>query len=313
MRALDALDKFKAFTKEQGEKSSYSKGKAGTNNAPKFNGTELAQYLVQSIPVVINGTTVGLTMDKMGHVDWVALANSVNDKIPFTNGQQIDIMNQVYSAIYNDPNIQNVTSVVSLLREYLPQIANAKSPYEGYTPVFENLLEDEEEKRKRENEGGAIQIPLKPQTPSALDFTKPYDWAGNMPKPLEFKSDLERSVEKSGGIVTGTASYNKRYPDRFPHSNINHKNTNRTTNGHRNTPHVDDQTEYKNRYDRSAARPTQVIINIDKLANFDRTAIAGNSDERIIAEAIETKIAEAVAMLSSQALNSASGLIAQGV
>lgn len=113
--------------------------------------------------------------------------------------------------------------------------------------------------------------------------------------------------------MTGTASYNKRYQDRFPHSNINHKNTNRTTNGHRNTPHVDDQTEYKNRYDRSAARPTQVIINIDKLANFDRTAIAGNSDERIIAEAIETKIAEAVAMLSSQALNSASGLIAQGV
>lgn len=56
-----------------------------------------------------------------------------------------------------------------------------------------------------------------------------------------------------------------------------------------------------------------MIINIDKLANFDRTAIAGNSDERIIAEAIETKIAEAVAMLSSQALNSASGLIAQGV
>ena len=73
------------------------------------------------------------------------------------------------------------------------------------------------------------------------------------------------------------------------------------------------QKEYANTYDRSAARPTQVIINIDNLARFDRTAIAGNSDERAIAEAIETKIAEAVAMISAQALNSASGLISQGV
>lgn len=73
------------------------------------------------------------------------------------------------------------------------------------------------------------------------------------------------------------------------------------------------QKEYANTYDRSAARPTQVIINIDNLARFDRTAIAGNSDERAIAEAIETKIAEAVAMISSQALNSASSLISQGL
>lgn len=73
------------------------------------------------------------------------------------------------------------------------------------------------------------------------------------------------------------------------------------------------QKEYANTYDRSAARPTQVIINIDNLARFDRTAIAGNSDERAITEAIETKIAEAVAMLSAQALNSASSLIAQNV
>lgn len=73
------------------------------------------------------------------------------------------------------------------------------------------------------------------------------------------------------------------------------------------------QKEYANTYDRSAARPTQVIINIDNLARFDRTAIAGNSDERAIAEAIETKIAEAVAMISSQALDSASSLISQGL
>ena len=73
-----------------------------------------------------------------------------------------------------------------------------------------------------------------------------------------------------------------------------------------------DQKDYKNTYDRSAAHPTQVIINIDNLARFDRTAIAGNSDERAIAEAIENKIAEAVAMISAQALNTAGSLISQG-
>lgn len=73
------------------------------------------------------------------------------------------------------------------------------------------------------------------------------------------------------------------------------------------------QKDYANTYDRSAARPTQVIINIDSLARFDRTAIAKNADEQSIVEAIENKIAEAVTMLSAQALNSASSLIAQNV
>lgn len=53
-----------------------------------------------------------------------------------------------------------------------------------------------------------------------------------------------------------------------------------------------------------------MIINIDKFANLDRTAIVGNADERAIAEAIETKIAEAVMMMASQILSSAGNLMA---
>ncbi len=73
------------------------------------------------------------------------------------------------------------------------------------------------------------------------------------------------------------------------------------------------QKDYENKYNRNMARPTQVIINIDKLANFDRTAIAKDSDERTIANAIETKIAEAVSMVSSQILTTASSTISQGL
>lgn len=73
------------------------------------------------------------------------------------------------------------------------------------------------------------------------------------------------------------------------------------------------QKDYESKYNRNASRPTQVIINIDKLANFDRTAIAKDSDERAIASAIEVKIAEAVSMLTSQILTTASSTISQGL
>ena len=112
------------------------------------------------------------------------------------------------------------------------------------------------------------------------------------------------------------------------HDKIN-LNTNNITNNNKNNPGgsatgsyggnpKDDkkkhnQKDYANTYDRSAARPTQVIINIDSLAKFDRTAIAKNADEQSIVDAIENKIAEAVALLSTQALNSASSLIAQNI
>lgn len=93
-------------------------------------------------------------------------------------------------------------------------------------------------------------------------------------------------------------------------NDLNTSGTNGTNTGADSTKN---QKDYKNTYDRSIARPTQVVINIDKLANFDRTAIAKNTDDRAIIEMMENKIAEAVAMLSTQALNSASSLIAQNV
>ena len=73
------------------------------------------------------------------------------------------------------------------------------------------------------------------------------------------------------------------------------------------------QKDYASSYDRSAARPTQVVIQIENLANFDRTAISKDSNERAITEAIENKIADAVSMLSAQILSTASNTISQGL
>lgn len=73
------------------------------------------------------------------------------------------------------------------------------------------------------------------------------------------------------------------------------------------------QKDYASTYGRNAPRPTQVIINIENLARFDRTAIAKGAEENEIRAAIEAKIAEAVMMLSSTTLNEASSVIAQGL
>lgn len=62
---------------------------------------------------------------------------------------------------------------------------------------------------------------------------------------------------------------------------------------------VSNQDEFKNKYARQGARPTQIIINIDKLANFDKTQFL-TGDQRMIAETMQNDIAQAVAMAFAQ-------------
>lgn len=57
---------------------------------------------------------------------------------------------------------------------------------------------------------------------------------------------------------------------------------------------------YQNHYSRQSARPTQIVVNIDSLARFDKTVVANSAEDRDIAEAMERKIGQAVAMLTSQ-------------
>lgn len=70
------------------------------------------------------------------------------------------------------------------------------------------------------------------------------------------------------------------------------------------------QDVYASHYDKSAARPTVVNINIGEMAHFDRTAIASSSQERDLMVAMEEKITEAVYRLSMAAFNNVSGYMA---
>lgn len=66
-----------------------------------------------------------------------------------------------------------------------------------------------------------------------------------------------------------------------------------------------DQQAYASHYDRTAARPTQVVFNINNLANFDRTTVASSAEERDLIATMEDRIAGAVYQMFAEASNQA--------
>ncbi len=70
-------------------------------------------------------------------------------------------------------------------------------------------------------------------------------------------------------------------------------------------PPVNDQKAYASAYDHSAAKPTQVVFNINNLASFDRTTVASSAQERDLMAAMEDRIASAVYQIFAEASNQA--------
>ena len=280
-----------------------------TNERKGYDVSQLGQTLIQSIPIAFNGTTASISLNKMGMIDWATLAKTVNNNIPFTVEQQQEILQNVYDAIYNDPNIKNCTSIIDLLKTYLPQIANQPSPYDegGRFQTWGEANEETDNTNSEENSVGILARPKEGYELPKLDFSRP-----NLP---QWKTDFDRT--SGDGLMQKTTNYIQKYPERFPQTTSTVKNlTNTKKNVNASYSPTDDkkkQKDYASTYGRNAAKPTQVIINIDKLASFDRTSISKESNERTITEAIEAKIAEAVSMLSSQILTTTSAAISQGL
>lgn len=279
------------------------------NQRANFDGLKLAQNLVQGWAVRFNGTVAAITLNKMGQIDWIALANSVNNGIPFTIEQQEEILKGTYDAIYNDPNIKNLQSVIELLNHYLPEIANQQSPY---AVDAEDIV------------GGFSNYMSTPLYSPAINANNANDtsWMTNswFNTPTVPKIGFEKAINDTGGsLLMGTALYQQRRPDLFSNSNNSTTkplNLQGSTYGRNRAPQSNrsttNQKDYANTYGRGMSRPTQVIINIENLARFDRTAIAKNAEEKDIIAQMEGKITEAIMMLASTALNESGSLIAQG-
>ena len=267
-----------------------------------YDATALAQTLIQSIPIIFNGSLTAIGLDKMGRINWSELAKSVNDNIPLSVAQQQSILQSMYTAIYNDPNIKNCTFIIDLLKKYLPAIANESNPYEeggGLGSMWDTPKEDKEKKG-----------PMKPKTFGTPGYLVSQLSNINIPK---WQTDFDRAYDRNKTLVENTIAFNEKHTGQSTTTNKKKdiknvsNNTNSTNNAGKN------QKDYANKYGRDASRPTQVIINIGNLANFDKTTIAKNADDRAITNAIETKIAEAVSMLSAQILTTASSTVSQGL
>lgn len=70
-------------------------------------------------------------------------------------------------------------------------------------------------------------------------------------------------------------------------------------------PIIPDQKGYASNYERSAARPTQIINNFHSIASFDRTTVASSAEERDLIATMENRIAGAVYQMFAEASNQA--------
>ena len=72
---------------------------------------------------------------------------------------------------------------------------------------------------------------------------------------------------------------------------------------------TNDQNAYSSVYNKTAARPTQIVFNINNLANFDRTMISSNAEDKDLITSMEERISRVVYQLFAEAANSAQNTI----
>jgi hypothetical protein len=89
---------------------------------------------------------------------------------------------------------------------------------------------------------------------------------------------IEQEAKKGKGTTSSTSSTTPTAP-RIPKA----------------SDYKPDQSGYQNHYARTAARPTQIVFNIDKLCNFDKNEFL-TADEKQIADVVVPRAVHAVTM-----------------
>lgn len=178
--------------------------------------------------------------------------------------------------IERDPlNLRNVN---------VPERPKISSPFEQYQNNLPNAPKEP-----------SIQAPM-----AAPDLSAPYmaGWAAEKQKEIDNAKRNAISVNTAKDI-----SDIKKTTEKYTNNTVN--------NGVDGNGATDpkDQDSYASKYTSASARPTQIVFNIDKLANFDRTTVAASSEEKDLIASMETKIAEAVYRIFAEAANSANNLV----
>lgn len=177
-----------------------------------------------------------------------------------------------------------------------------------YVPTEEDKKREAEVIRSKNNPLGFAQNINIPEMPKDTGFTwnRPGIVAGE--SLVEWADEQKKRTENAldNAIKKNIKDIKKGEETKTNNGTENPLNPNSTTNG---ISDPKDQKDYSSNYTRSAAKPTQIVFNIDKLANFDRTTIAANVEERELIAAMESRIAETVYRIFAEAANSANNMV----
>lgn len=267
IQSAEAMKKIEILAKEKNIQYTNPVFQSMTRNA-------LSAY---SFKVPWISSPMQMMFDRRGMIDWATMAQRYNEKgKAFTTGQKSAILTEAYQAMAKDPNLTKIPGISDLLRTYLPLIANTRFTF-------------------RPGDTGGVHV-------------------GDQIDANEWKEPLRQWYINSGEY-TGGKSFDKFFKDK---KWMTDKNLGRINNwwmkhngggslssstGAKTTPppSASDQSAYENKYNKGAARPTQIIFNMDQLCKFDHTQVA-SPQQKDVAESVGRQMAIGLQQLFAQAV-----------
>lgn len=267
IQSAEAMKKIEALAKEKNIQYTNPLFQSMTRNA-------LSAY---SFKVPWISSPMQMMFDRRGMIDWATMAQRYNEKgKAFTTGQKSAILTEAYQAMAKDPNLTKIPGISDLLRTYLPLIANTRFTF-------------------RPGDTGGVHV-------------------GDRIDANEWEEPLRQWYTNSGEY-TGGKSFDKFFKDK---KWMTDKNLGRINNwwmkhnggggsssltGIKTTPppSASDQSAYENKYNKGAARPTQIIFNMDQLCKFDHTQVA-SPQQKDVAESVGRQMAIGLQQLFAQAV-----------
>ena len=265
-QSAEAMKKIETLAKEKNIQYTNPVFQSMTRNA-------LSAY---SFKVPWISSPMQMMFDRRGMIDWATMAQRYNEKgKAFTTGQKSAILTEAYHAMAKDPNLTKIPGISDLLRTYLPLIANTRFTF-------------------RPGDTGGVHVG---------DEIDANEWE----EPL-------RQWYNNSGEYTGGKSFEKFFKDKkwMTDKNLGRINNwwmkhngggSASSTGTKTTPppSASDQSAYENKYNKGAARPTQIIFNMDQLCKFDHTQVA-SPQQKDVAESVGRQMAIGLQQLFAQAV-----------
>ena len=259
-----------------------------------------------------------------GTLDFSSILKQLQDKIEGFKGDiklYIQFANKVYQMMLDMGVVKDgsMEARVQFTRKQLKNMGLSDAEIERYYTKTEEDAKREDEARRRNSDPFGYKNASNPTgldnawgnyQSNMLEMAKSTEWQIPMATPnassfTPWAKELKRKEDKALDKMISEDA--KQYIKQADAAKGNGTGGNGT--GGNGTGNGTDQTGYGSNYDRSSAKPTQIVFNIDKLANFDRTVVAASAEERDLIASMESRITETVYRIFAEAANRASSSI----